>query len=182
MNNNLSPNEIEGLSLDLLTDYIVEAHHRYVNDSIPLITAMMNKITHDEIERFPGLIRINDLVQQVSNDLIPHMQKEEVVLFPLVRKLVAAEKLGATYLEREYKGISSPVSVIKMEHQTSKIMLDQLYRLTNNFHCLEEEDCIIRDYFIKLEEFANDLKRHIYLEDEVLIARTVELGRSIELV
>lgn len=179
-NNTLSSKEIEGLPLDLLTNYIVEAHHRYVNNSIPVLTAMLRKITTNEIERFPGLVRINDLVRQVSNDLIPHMQKEEMVLFPLIRKLVAAENLGTTELEREYKGISSPVSVIRMEHQTSKIMLEQLHRLTNNFK-LADEDGGLQEYFFKLKEFANDLHRHIYLEDEVLISRIIALRKTIEM-
>ena len=81
------PMRAEQWSASLLADYIVQNHHNYVRRAIPEIEALLEKVcaAHggDSIE----LLNIQQDFSDLAEELLSHMEKEEVALFPALKRL-----------------------------------------------------------------------------------------------
>src|SRR5690606_8281103 len=74
--------------LDLLADYIEKKHHRYVEQKIQEITPFLEKVVHVHGGGHPELAEVEQLFKASAGELTTHMKKEELMLFPYVRKMV----------------------------------------------------------------------------------------------
>ena len=72
-----------------LIDHIVSTHHAYVRSAIPVIGRYLAKLVEVHGGRHPELSRISASFDQMGNELLQHLMKEERVLFPYVRELAA---------------------------------------------------------------------------------------------
>src|SRR5690606_37239338 len=80
--------------LDLLADYIEKKHHRYVDNAITVLKPYLDKICKVHGNHHPELFEINELFLGSADELTTHMKKEEMILFPFVRKMVTSKELG----------------------------------------------------------------------------------------
>ncbi|WP_333780974.1 DUF542 domain-containing protein [Tenacibaculum ovolyticum] len=78
--------------LDFLMIYVENVHHTYVKESLPLISEYANKVAKVHGNHYTEVVKLNELFHTVANELISHMQKEEQILFPFIKKLVDAKK------------------------------------------------------------------------------------------
>lgn len=88
--------------LDLLADYIEKKHHRYVEAKTQEIKPYLDKICKVHGTHHPELFEIQEHFNASAGELAMHMKKEELVLFPFVRKLVQAKQRNkdAVYLAK----------------------------------------------------------------------------------
>ena len=68
--------------------YIENVHHSYVRESLPIISQYANKVAKVHGHHYAEVVKINDLFHEVADELLLHLQKEEQVLFPYIKKLV----------------------------------------------------------------------------------------------
>jgi len=165
--------------IDFLSDYIINTHHQYVSKAIPQILPLAQKVAEVHGTHHSEVIQINELFKQLANELIMHLQKEEVVLFPYIKKLVAAEATGGCEDENCFGSISSPISVMEMEHETAGIILKQLFRLSDGYTVPEDACNTYRVLYGKLKEFEDDLHIHIHLENNILFPKAIELEQAL---
>ena len=74
--------------LVFLMIYIENVHHSYVRESLPIISQYANKVAKVHGHHYTEVVKINDLFHEVADELLLHLQKEEQVLFPYIKKLV----------------------------------------------------------------------------------------------
>ena len=68
-------------------------------------------------EYHPELLQIYDLFSQSAMDLSMHLQKEERILFPLIRELSDAERSGYPVEQGHCETIQNPISVMRELHE-----------------------------------------------------------------
>jgi regulator of cell morphogenesis and NO signaling len=171
--------DFDSWKIDFLTDYIIHTHHQYVSKAIPQILPLAQKVAEVHGANHSEVVLINDLFQQLANELLMHMQKEEMVLFPYIKKLVVAESSGGCADGSCFGSIASPISVMEQEHETAGIILKQLYRLSDGYTAPEDACNTFRVLFGKLKEFEDDLHRHIHLENNILFPKAIELEQAL---
>jgi Regulator of cell morphogenesis and NO signaling len=81
-------------SLVLLSQFIVRTHHQYTRDTLPTLRRLAMKVREKHGVRHPELAEVERLVFQLSADLIPHLSKEEEMLFPYIAALEEAAAIG----------------------------------------------------------------------------------------
>ena len=74
-----------------LIDHVLAVHHAYLRDELPALDQLANKVASVHGERHPELIDLAATVAELRADLLPHMAREELALFPMIRQLVAAD-------------------------------------------------------------------------------------------
>src|SRR5688572_20713464 len=74
---------------DLLADYIEKKHHRYIEETTPVLMQFLEKLCRVHGGRHPELLEIESLFTDSAQDLAMHMKKEELILFPYARNLVS---------------------------------------------------------------------------------------------
>ena len=128
-------------SLDFLADYIVNTHHSYVKKSIPDIRTYSDKVAKVHGAHHPELLRINELAQEVCDEMSSHMVKEETVLFPYVKQLVASKNNGNEKVKfGNLETVETPINMMEMEHELVGGNMDEIRKISNNYQ-LPEDAC-----------------------------------------
>lgn len=174
--------DFESLNIGLLTDYIIQTHHQYVYKTIPDILPLAQKVVELHGKTHSELAIIQSLFQQISNELLLHMKKEELVLFPYIKKMTQAESDGKGVDEPPFGSIRIPISVIETEHETAGFILKRLSQLSNNYTPPEDTCNTFRVLYDKLKEFDDDLHRHVHLENDILHPKAIALEQLLTLI
>ena len=80
--------------LGFLVDYIVNTHHKYVIQSMPLIFEYTQKVSKVHGIQHPETVKAATIFMQVMNELNSHIMKEENILFPYIKQLSESKKSG----------------------------------------------------------------------------------------
>ncbi len=165
--------------LDFLIDHIINVHHTYVAESVPLLLAYANKVAHVHGHHYEEVVKINALVEAVTQELEAHMKKEEVILFPYVKQLVKAKREGQELSLPHFGTVNNPIQMMFQEHENAGDVFKQIAKLSNDYTPPPEACNTFRALYSKLEEFEQDLHQHIHLENNILFPKAIELEQSI---
>ena len=152
-----------------LIHHIKDTHHVYTRKTLPLLTQLAFKVTERHKENHPELLEIQRLVDELRQDLEPHMLKEEEVLFPMIEHVEATGETDGFHCG----SIQNPIRVIEMEHHRAGELLVQILRATDHFNIPEDACDSYRLLYKELEHFSADLKIHIHKENNILFPRVL---------
>lgn len=166
-------------SLDFLADYIVNTHHSYVKKSLPDLRGYADKVARVHGKRHPELIHIVKLVEEVNAELSAHLVKEERVLFPYIKELVASKNNTRPAQAADFGTVQNPINMMEMEHEMVGKNMEEIRALSNNF-VLPDDACASYGLLYKmLDEFEGDLHTHIHLENNILFPKALELEKRL---
>jgi regulator of cell morphogenesis and NO signaling len=171
--------DFDSWNIGFLADYIQNTHHQYVSKAIPQILPLAQKVADVHGGHHSEVIRINELFQDLAEELLSHMQKEEQILFPYIKKLVVDESAGNCADGACFGTVTGPISVMEQEHENAGVILKELFRLSNGYTPPEDACNTFRVLYGKLKEFEADLHRHIHLENNILFPKAIEMEQAI---
>jgi len=157
----------ETWSAGFLAEYIIENHHSYVRRAIPELGALLERVCDRHGADTPDLLTIRDLFTSLAEELIQHMEKEELILFPAIKRL-AAHDGGHHPIGRM---IQAPIVAMENDHEAAGVLIRQMRAFTDNFTPPEFACPTFRATYQRLKEFDDDLMRHIHLENNILFER-----------
>lgn len=161
--------------LDFLIDHIVNIHHNYVEESIPLILQYSNRVAKVHEHHYEEVIEINKLFTDVANELAAHLKKEEIILFPYIKKLMKIAKGEISMSTPPFGSVNNPIAMMEEEHETAGDIFKEIARLTNNYTPPENACNTFKALYAKLDEFEQDLHQHIHLENNILHPKAKQL-------
>lgn len=164
-------------NLAFLADYIVNVHHAYVKQNLPVLLELSEKVANRHGENYPELLQISNNVVAMANELLLHLKKEEAILFPYIKQLEAADAGNAS--SKAFASVQEPIAIMENDHDIVGRLAEEIKTLSNNY-TLPENAC--NSYgllYKKLEDFENDLHMHIHLENNILFPKAVALEQGI---
>lgn len=164
--------------LDLLVDYIEKKHHRYVEDKTQEIKPYLDKICRVHGDRHPELLEINNLFNEVAGELAAHMKKEELILFPFVRKITKAKQENTKLGTPHFGTVENPIQMMMHEHNTEGERFRKIENLSSHYTPPVDACNTYRVTFALLKEFEADLHLHIHLENNILFPKAIELEKQ----
>ena len=174
-----STTDYQSWPLDLLADYIEKKHHRYVQEKTLEIQPYLDKICKVHGERHPELLEIKEEFNASAGELAAHMKKEELILFPFIRKMTKA-KLENTKVDAAHFGIvKNPIQMMMNEHTVEGHRFMKIEELTNNYTPPQDACNTYRVSFALLKEFEQDLHLHIHLENNILFPKAIEIEKEL---
>lgn len=181
----LKEKEIESIDfntwpLDLLADYIEKKHHRYVTQTAPVLTAYLDKINKVHGQNHPELLEVLNLFIACQKELTSHMQKEEGMLFPHIRKMALAEGKGGNMEMPLFGTVQNPIEIMMMEHVDEGERFEKISSLTNKYTPPEDACSTYKVAFATLREFEEDLHAHIHLENNILFPKAIALEKMFD--
>ena len=166
-------------ALDFLADYIVNTHHSYVKKSLPDLMTYAAKVAKVHGDHHPELLLINQLVKAVNSEFTAHMVKEEQVLFPHIKGLVASKNNISHLQPSSFDSVQGPINMMEMEHEMVGKNMEEIRTLSTNYS-LPEDACASYSLLYKmLEEFEDDLHTHIHLENNILFPKALALEKEL---
>jgi regulator of cell morphogenesis and NO signaling len=155
------------MTAEQLISYILIHHHFYVKQSMPTILAHLEKVAIKHGDRFPYMVEVLCLFKEINEEMTAHMQKEETILFPRIKEVVASyESKEDLNLSDVY--IAAPVKVMELEHEHAGDVLYKIRTLTNNYTPPADACTTFQVSLAELKEFEEDLHRHVHLENNLL--------------
>ena len=164
--------------LDLLADYVEKTHHRYVEENSTVLIQYLNKLCKVHGDRHPELFEIAKLFTESAQELAAHMKKEELILFPFIKKMVSAKQKGEDVAKPHFGSVENPVAMMKHEHTVEGERFEKIAELTNNYQFPDDACGTYQVTFKMLEDFENNLHRHIHLENNILFPKAIELEKT----
>lgn len=155
--------------LEELANHIVREHHTYVREALPVLRQFTTKVarvhgtTHGELEV------IQTLVDEFGREMERHMEEEETVLFPEIVALTSpagAAELGNVLVHLED------------DHEHAGALMARIRELSGGFRPPADACTTYRATYAKLEQFENDLHRHVHLENNVLFPQARAAAES----
>jgi regulator of cell morphogenesis and NO signaling len=155
-----------------LSEHIQAVHHRYLDEELPALAALAAKVASVHAARHPELTQVKGLVEDLYADLVPHLAKEDRVLFPAIRALAAGPaRFG-------FGSIDNPIRVMTAEHETVGDLLRQLRAATAGYQVPSDGCASYQLLYQRLEHLEADTHLHVFKENSVLFPLAEKLEAS----
>lgn len=161
------------MSPALLVDHLEATHHAYLHAELPRLVALADKVAGVHGARHPETIELRSLCGDLSNDLEPHMAREEHVLFPMVRELAAAVSPPSLHCG----SVANPISKMMREHEQTGAILEAINRLTQGYRLPDDACASYRALYEGLAALEADTHLHIHKENNTLFPAVIELEK-----
>jgi len=166
-----SKTDYQSFSQEELIDHVVEVHHNYLRNTLPLLSRYLDKLCSVHGEKHPELFEIRNEFSQASTELTQHMEKEERVLFPYLVAMQQAIKNNYPLSPPHFGSVDNPMKVMEEEHQNEGERLRRIRNLSSDFNPPTGACQTYRVTYAMLKEFESDLHTHIHLENNIIFPR-----------
>jgi len=146
------------LATDSLIDLIVERYHRAHQRELPELIRLARRVEAVHRDKASAPAGLASLLERVLGELTAHMQKEEIILFPRMRR-------GWSPMIRH------PIAAMLAEHDDHGAHLRALQALTSDFTPPQGACTTWQALYAGLRKFADDLVEHISIENNTLFPR-----------
>lgn len=140
-----------------LIDHILARYHETHRRELPELVRLARTVEKVHAARADVPRGLADLLARMTSELEQHMAKEEVILFP-------AMKRGGLPLD-------APIACMRHEHDDHGAHLRQLDTLTNGITLPAGACRTWQALYAGLAKLQDDLMEHIHLENNVLFPR-----------
>lgn len=138
----------------------------------------LKKICTKHGDAHPELFEIKALFSGCSGELAAHMKKEELMLFPYIRKMSRAKESGHINLSAPFGTVQNPVKMMMHENDIEGERFNKIASLSNQYTPPQNSCNTHRVTFASLKEFEDDLHLHIHLENNILFPKAIEMEQS----
>ncbi len=150
---NLIPESVEDI-----IDYILERYHQVHRRELPELHRLAIRVEQLHADHPAVPAGLSDLLARTQTQLESHMQKEEHVLFPLMRA-------GG------HPMIVHPISMMRHEHEEHGEALKALAALTGDLTVPDGACDTWRALYAGLAKLVEDLTEHMHIENNILFPR-----------
>lgn len=141
-----------------LTTFIETHYHQAHRAQLPDLAALALKVERVHGKSPDAPLGLGALLERLIGTLEVHMKKEELILFPAIRR-------GGG------PGIENPIAVMRADHDDHQTEVAQIRRLTHDLTLPEGACRSWTALYDGLGKFLSDLDAHIRLENDVLFLR-----------
>ncbi len=172
--NQFFPVNINLWPLDLMADYIEKTHHRFTEDVLLKIKRSFN--SYNESNSNSDDNELFEIFIALSKELGGHMKKEELVLFPFIRKMV--NRRGDIERPR-FATVENPIAMMEHEHIVASELIQIIRIKTDNYSNSNIKDSNYIYFTSLLKDLDNDLIYHLHIENNILFPMAIEMEKRI---
>jgi regulator of cell morphogenesis and NO signaling len=163
--------DVGTLTLTEVADHIQTTHHAYLKAELPRLEFMTAKVARVHGEHDARLPQVSQVFRDFQWAMVSHMQKEEEILFPMIRELEASATAPAFHCG----SVANPVQVMELEHDQAGGALAKLRELTDGFTPPAWACNTYRAMLEGLATLEQDMHAHVHKENNILFPRATAL-------
>jgi regulator of cell morphogenesis and NO signaling len=162
-------------SLQSLIGHIVTCYHEPLRKEMPEILRLAEKVAKVHGDTHPEMVTVAEIFRRFKDELEQHMQKEEMVLFPVIARM---EEEQAPQVFGCGSGIAHPLAVMTAEHEDAGAALYKMRELTNGYKPPQDACNSFRVLLFSLEKIESDMHQHVHKENNILFPRALSLSNA----
>jgi regulator of cell morphogenesis and NO signaling len=160
----LAPSELPEETARLI-DYILLCYHEKHRHQLPQLVQLARKVEQVHAAKPDVPAGLADILQRALGELEVHMKKEELMIFPAMRRA-------------DGRTLDGPTSMLREDHSDQMKMLEQIAAITDDFTPPANACGTWRALYTGAAEFKDDLIEHIHVENTILFPRFESSGAS----
>jgi regulator of cell morphogenesis and NO signaling len=164
--------------LSELIAHIKATHHVYTREETARLTALLEKVCSVHGKNHPELFDIQRTFGALVQELMTHLMKEEMVLFPFVVRMEEAVTQKTPLPPGPFGSVQNPVLMMEHEHDSAGNALRAIRKASREFTAPAEACVSYQTLYKALAAFEADLHQHIHLENNILFPRAIEMERG----
>lgn len=172
-------NDYGSWALDKLAQFIEDKHHKYVEKQIPVIKQYLDKICSVHGKEHPELFKVQGLFNASAGELTMHMKKEELILFPFIKKIATIKDINDKITRPHFDSVKIPIQMMMDEHTSEGERFEKINEITEDYKLPRDACGTFRICYEHLKEFEEDLHLHIHLENNILFPKAIELEKKV---
>jgi regulator of cell morphogenesis and NO signaling len=160
--------------LSFLADYIVNTHHAWLRENMGVIADYARKIAGVHGANHPEVIEIAAIFDKIVSDMTGHLREEEEEFFPAIKRIDAARKAGTDPEKKDIDNIRTSLERLDEEHNAIGEAVHTIRRLSKEYEVPPDACNTYMLAYRKLEEFEDDLHKHVHLENNILFPKAAK--------
>ena len=164
--------------LAALIEHIIDTHHSGARQELDRLEKLFDKVCSRHGRNHQELFEARKTFHQLRQDLIPHMLKEEQVLFPYIMRMEKAVGEDRPIPPPFFGTVRNPVRTMMTEHDTAGDLLKRLRGITDGYTTPPDGCISFQTLYQALAAFEADLHQHIHLENNILFPRASEMEEN----
>ena len=157
-------------TLTTMAGDIVSTYHAYTREELQTLEPLAQKVLGVHGDRRPELTDVLALLFALRDDMLPHMLREEQILFPYVTQL--EEGNAPTPF---FGTVKNPVRKMMAEHDRVGELLASLRSVTEEYTPPESACFSYRELYRRLADFEQRTHEHIHIENNLYFPRAIAL-------
>lgn len=156
-----------------LIDFIVEHHHRYTRQVLPEVSSLLDTVCSIHGEDDLAVLSVRDDFLDLAAELKDHLDKEEAVLFPAIRRILDPDSNPSRQPSLD-SNITILIGAMEQDHRFAGELLSSLRNMTRYYTPPDYACPTYRAAYQLLQDLDADLVQHIHLENNILFPRVTE--------
>ena len=158
--------------LSELIHHIVSTHHEYLKAELPALDARLARVIQAHGAAHGDMLKsLQWVFNGVRDELLTHLRKEEVILFPAIEEAERAREEGRSPAPLPFGSLDNPIRMMMLEHDNAGEALSQMRNITGSYTLPADACGTFRALYSGLQEMEADLHQHIHLENNILFPR-----------
>jgi regulator of cell morphogenesis and NO signaling len=161
-----------------LIRHIVQTHHAYIRSELPRLVSLSNRVAAKHGPVHPEYIQVEERIAVLNTELLNHLSKEEIILFPYIESLERFSSQGGDAPHACFATVASPIQMMMSEHEAAGALLESMRTSTGGFTPPANACPTLVGLLDALDAFERDLHRHVHLENNLLFPLAVALEKQ----
>lgn len=166
-------------ALDFLADYIINQFHAANRQTMPQIADYAATVASVHGDAHPETIAIAGLWPQVQGEMGMHMQREELLLFPYIKRLARSQEEETAPKPLSTGSLEELVVKLEAEHDATGDALAAMAQLSSGYTPPADACPTYRTLYALLDQFDAATKKHVHLENNILFPKAIRLEQAL---
>lgn len=124
---------------------------------------------------------VEDVFKALTDALVPHLDREEYLVFPYIVDLADAVETGQPVPRGPFASLAFPARMVEDEHQAALTGLGRLHDLTRGYAPPPVPIPAVHACYAALAAFDARLREHIRLTDHELLPAALEFEERLQI-
>jgi regulator of cell morphogenesis and NO signaling len=167
--------KLQTFNVLMIVDYLQKTHRYYVEAQVPLIEKLLNNLLRKSSVDIKRLKLIKKFFLEYKQELLSHLEREDVTTFPYVRKVYRLfNTLHPT--AREKMALSKySMHVYEEEHTDVDEKLYDLKNILIKYVRSDSMNAVYQEVIFELFRLEKDIQDHTRIENNILLPLVGEM-------
>ncbi len=172
---------LQSIRLNILIEYLQKAHTDFLEDKIPEIAFLIEKMPGECLDDRKTYLLIRNFFLEYSTELKNHITKEEERVYPYVLKLEEAFLKGETDADIKKQIQDYPISAYEAEHENVEEKLFDLKNIIIKYLPKPKSDKLCFQILREIFSLEKELNEHARIEDLIIVPKVEAMENALKL-
>lgn len=173
--------KLQSIRLNILIEYLQKAHSDFLEDKIPEIAFLIEKMPGECLDDRRTYLLIRNFFNEYSTELKNHITREEERVYPYVLKLEEAFVKGEIDADIEKQIQDYPISAYEAEHENVEEKLFDLKNIIIKYLPKPKSDKLCFQILREIFSLEKELNEHARIEDLIIVPKVEAMEKTLKL-